>query len=317
MNYRLFDKVIASDIPLLELQEAGSEEVYLSFFVREAKLDAFRSIDWFHSWLLPNGQVSLSAGRNDSNYWLRFPDLADFQINVTNKQVTCFCPPGFPAESIRHLLLDQVLPRYFCHLGCHVLHSACVSLGDYAIGFTGESGWGKSTIAAFLNQQGHNLLTDDCLMIKHEKNHISCLASYRGMRLFDDSLSFLDNPGHTSSVAHYVSKKRLIMTEAGKQAPLPLRALFILNDPRLSTGGDAIEITPITGATAAIELVKCIFALDIKDTQKMGYQLQQLAKIGGHPSMAIYQLHYPRKQHLLPAVVAAIKGAIGGIDGIC
>ncbi len=307
MKYKIFNKIIKSNIPLPELK--GEEILPPSIFFESLPAHSLphSAITWLHHWHLPNGQISLSSGKEKSNYWLRFPQIADFHIIPSKNKIISHQLLDIPNNTIRHLLLDQVIPRLLSHQGQQIIHASCVRIDKSAVAFSGQSGWGKSTIATFFHDHDHTLLTDDCLLLKLDKSKVLGIPNYRGARLFQDSLSFLSKEKHVTPLAHYGTKKRLLMTNSIKTDAIPIKAVFILGDPTLlQPTAPVVSISKISGASAAIELVKNCFPLDITDKKRMGTQMQKLAQIGGSKNISIYHLNYPRKTDLLPEIMKSI-----------
>lgn len=309
MKYTIFDKVLESNIPLPELKETGSKKANLFFCSSPSTSPGHSDITWNHHWRLPNGLLSISSGKRNTDYWLLFPQIAHFRITPSSNSITSYQRPEIPANSIRHLLLDQVIPRLLSHKGEQVLHASAVQINNSAILFSGESGWGKSTIASFFHAHGHPLLTDDCMMLKQAGSKVMGTASYCGARLFQDILTLLPGTHQENStvpVSHYGTKKRLRIASSNEGKSIPVKAIFILNNPELSQISNHTAIMKICGAAAAMALVKNCFPLDISDTKRMGKQLQKLACIGNTDKLSIYSLNYPRKAELLPYIMRTI-----------
>lgn len=311
MKYTIFSYSLESDILLPELHKDNSTSTpTLSF--HSAKVDSLPScsIKWFHHWRFINGQISISAGKEQEYYWLRFPNIADFRMNPLTCHIISYRYSDIPDDTIRHLLLDQVIPRLLSHLGKQIIHASCVRVGQSAIAFCGQSGWGKSTLAAFFHRQGYPILTDDCLLLKKKDSEIIGIPSYQGMRLFQDSLSILPDEQKTTPVAHYGSKRRLIMYSKDNTFTFPVTNIFSLNNPTLIEKLSHISINKIHGSVAAIEIIKHCFPLDVTDTSRMGKQLQNLAQIGDSKNLSIYMLNYPRQRKILPEIISAILNKI-------
>ena len=137
------------------------------------------------------------AGVETENAWatlLRFPELADFIVEGNN--ISCHPRPGCREESLRHLLLDQVIPRVWAHTGHLVLHASAVKLPDgRVIAFLGESGWGKSTLVAALQGADCQLISDDCIHLASCEEGVRLTPSYVGLRLNEDSIKALGMSG--------------------------------------------------------------------------------------------------------------------------
>ena len=307
--YRIFDILINSNIPIPELPEIKQGECSISFHLSpDSPLDE-NQLKWYYHWRLPNGEITISCARSGDDYFLRFPGLADYLISQKGDQIHCFAMSGVSDESIRHLLLDQVIPRIVAHQGWIVLHASAIKIDEGIIAFLGESGWGKSTLATSFYEQGYPLLTDDCLLLKPETGEIVGIPSYAGSRLWPDSLdAVVNDKSSVHPMAHYSSKKRLILPESLKNntIPLPLSAVFVLAAPDESKDLNSVTVKQLTGAKMIMELVKHSFHLDVTDRNKISAQFETLGAIT-KTSLPIYLLSYPRNHTILDSVHKIIK----------
>lgn len=224
MIYRIFDLALKSTIPLPELPQENSRPAELFFRLFPRPGSCSPEPQWLHHWSLPDGKITISCGKTANHYWLRFPDLADFKLNVASGQIDGYSHADIPNSTISHLLLDQVIPRLVTHRGRPVLHASCVQIDDFAILFLGESGWGKSTLAAHFHKEGYSLLTDDCLLIERMDNQAIGTPGYSGARLWDDSLQVVANDQETSAVSNYNSKRRILFPHT--PGPVPPKPPF-------------------------------------------------------------------------------------------
>ena len=163
--YRIFNVLIESNIPLPELPEIQAGTPSFFFVLQAPSSEAGLQPQWIHHWRDHDDQITISCGRIGDADLLRFPDLADFYIARQGTAIECYPAAGTSGESIRHLLLDQVMPRSIAQQGAIVLHASVVLIGGKAVAFLGDSGWGKSTLATSLHEKGYPLLTDDCVSI--------------------------------------------------------------------------------------------------------------------------------------------------------
>ncbi|MCP3929981.1 MAG: hypothetical protein GY705_12880 [Bacteroidetes bacterium] len=303
--YYFFDFVIKSNTPLPELQESPYSPPLFSFSLCTTPIQ--KKPKWIHHWYLPNGEISISFAREADRFYLRFPNLADFIFDKKASHITGNASPEIPIETVRHLLLDQVLPRIVSHLGRPAIHACGVHINNFALLFLGETGWGKSTLGAYFDQQGNRLLSDDCLLLEEKNGQVVALPSYASMRLMPDSYDQLipdqkKNMG-SSNVAHYSSKKRIVIKSPENLEPaegIPLEHIFILNDPFECEPGEKITIKPLQGALAAIELVKNSFHLDITDSQFAREQMLLLTRLCNNENLHLYSITYQRDHNLLP-----------------
>ena len=125
-----------------------------------------RSCRWIHHWTVSGGKVWLAIGRETDGYILRFRTFADFHWSPRQRVLTCHVRPRTEMRTVRHLLLDQVLPVISSAEHVSGLHASAVLVGDEAVAFAGKTGRGKSTLAASFAAVGFPAMTDDCLIVK-------------------------------------------------------------------------------------------------------------------------------------------------------
>jgi len=307
-HYRLFSAVFASALPLPGIPEVVGGEIAACIEMGSGAVDD-TGFDWQHSWHERDGSPVLSCARCTRSecppdHLLRFPELADFRID--GDTVTCHPHPGCREDSLRHLLLDQVIPRLWAHLGHLVLHASAVQLADgRVLAFTGESGWGKSTLAAALQARGARLLADDSVWLKPVDGRVQVVPSYTGLRLNDDSIDSLKlGEEGWSPVSHYSAKRQLSQSDADDEANLWLDALFLMADPG---GNQEVSMSFPAGADATATLIRRTFLLDVRDRRGAARQMEQAVLIlRGTPS--VRGLDYPRDFARLMEVCDAVVG---------
>jgi hypothetical protein len=192
------------------------------------------------------------------------------------------------------------------------LHASAVQLRDgKAVVFLGSTGWGKSTIASSYYENGAQLITDDCLLIKIVDNKVCCVPNYHGLRLYKDSAEaiFKENMQY-KPVAHYSSKERLVLNRAGSEITgvIPVSAIFLLSDPE--TGNvDTVSIKKIQGAKEIMAIVEQTFLMDIEDKTIISKQFTNASEVN-EVSPALYGLSYPRKYEMLAEVRNTVEKTV-------
>lgn len=312
-----FNYLIESDMVLPELTdiEIGTTNVQADVLcqVSADPREYFNAREWLHHWKAPDQSVTLSFARDEDMMFLHFPGMACFALSNNGHLVTCHARPALLSATLRHLLLDQVLPRLFAHFfSCTVFHASFVIVNGKGICFLADSGWGKSTIAAGLGAAGHTILTDDCLSIAVCNNHVTGTPAYCGIRLLADSLEklggFLNIPGET--VTEYTSKKRFSLARQKTLGSfdletLPLQALFLLTSPQEAKNCHTPEIVSVGGVSVMKELLKNSFCLDVHDQQWQKAHFRRISAVAAS-GLPILSLRYPRRYQILPEVEKAI-----------
>jgi len=193
-----------------------------------------------------------------------------------------------------------------------MLHASAVLTAKGAIGFLGQAGWGKSTLAAGLTKVGARLLTDDCFSLELRDRSARCIPAYEGLRLLPDSLEYCypDKP-EVREFSHYSWKKRLQLhpvESVGIPRSYPLKAIFILTPPDESCAIDCPMIGDLSAAQALIALIKHSFKLDLSDKIRISRSFDEMSDCAA--VLAAYSLRYPRIHSLLPDVCRAVMDKI-------
>jgi hypothetical protein len=257
----------------------------------------------FHQWTFPDGRAWTRFHRDGQAYLLQFPGLADFEVTADGACVTGWAAPGVAPATVEHLFANQVLPLALSRQGKLVLHASAVAVDDAAIAFAGESGRGKSTLAASFATHGMEFLTDDGLQLEWGGDVPAVIPSQPSLRLWEDSRVAVLPSGHTAGPPlDYTTKMRVIAGAAlpFRDKPLPLGALYFLGD----APADSVEIRPLSAGVAVRELVRHSFILDIAEQQMLALHFDAVSRIAGLARQ--FRIDYPRDYRLLPTVREAI-----------
>jgi len=263
---------------------------------------------WFMEWHLPSGELWLSFAKVDGGYRLRFEKLADFFVSTDGQKITYQPLSSVPSNTIRHLILDQIIPLVINLKGGEALHASAMLTEEGAIAFAGNTGSGKSTVAATFLQAGHPLLSDDCLALEEKDGKIYAMPAYPGLRLWKDAADELFGEGRThTAVAHYASKKQVDIEpkpETFCSEPKPLKRLYVIADPSESNGRTDIVIDPLGQRDSFMALIEYAFRLDITDKNMLTRQFRFFERVVS--KVSVRKLTYPRDFKFLPAVREAI-----------
>ena len=315
MRYRVYGLTLSSDAPvheLVPLAEAESEaqsDVRVCFCSGRKK--SFTASPWFMSWTLPTGELWLQCAKDGCGYLLRFPEIADFFVDAEGREIICAPEPETPMETLRHLLLDQVLPLVLNLRGREALHATAILTPLGVCAFTGPAGTGKSTLAASFFRAGYPVLSDDCLVLEEDNRRILAIPAYPGLRLWEDTLEALgENLSRSQPVAHYTSKKRLVLDSPlsdFSKGSYPLIRIYSLvrsdvNDGNISLSSTIIE--RLSPRVAFMELIQTVFRLDINDRSMLLRQFRFLERIVSR--VPVRRLQVPDALSSLPAVCEAI-----------
>ncbi len=98
----------------------------------------------------------------EGGFVMRVPETCDYWVR-DGRAIALTPVPGVDAATIRLFLLGSALGMAFHQRGLLVLHGATVLHGQGASIFVGDSGQGKSTLAAHLGREGFPIYGDDTM----------------------------------------------------------------------------------------------------------------------------------------------------------
>lgn len=320
-SYRICDLALASNIPLPELIPATLLAVDCQFELLPPGNSLPGNFSWFHHWTIEQDPETTEQdkeeeggkeawahfARTNDGYLLRFPSCGDFLLSADMAQIQCRPLPRIPEATVRHLLLDNVIPLVLSRREPIVLHASAVLTTHGVIAFAGKSGLGKSTLAASLAQRGCALVSDDCLVLRAEQRNWTALPSYPGVRLWPSTAEeLLREDTLTADVAHYTLKRRVSDTDLLPFAknPAPIRKLFFLADE-----SSAVSIQRLLPRRAFMSLIKSAYSLDIRDTAFLERQFQAVGQLT--EDIPAYAIHYPRQFAALTTVSETILTHLG------
>ena len=95
---------------------------------------------------------------------LKIDKIGRFHIRQ-GREILIEAAADVQAKDLRLYLLGSALGAIYFQRGLFPLHASVVIIKGSAVAFTGDSGAGKSTMAAWMNSQGYPLLCDDVCVV--------------------------------------------------------------------------------------------------------------------------------------------------------
>jgi hypothetical protein len=304
-RYQFADLVIESSRPLPELGAATPPpEVAVLWPDGIATGD----VRWFHAWPTPDGDTWVRFGRHASGFVLEFPDRARFAIAADGSHIDVAPLGTAPVETLRHLLLNQVLPLVLSRRGRLVIHASAVAIDGAVVAFVGRTGVGKSTLAAACCSAGARLVTDDALVLVAAPDQTRWLAvpSYSSLRLWAAATALLGWPTAGDPASHYSPKLRF-GPEHGRiefeTASRPLARIIVVENP----GTRVVRAEPLTGHRAVLSIATHLFRLDIEDASETVHLFDALSRVTPTIDVERFEADRPTESGalILPRVFAA------------
>jgi hypothetical protein len=242
------------------------------------RLPVLPPVEWYHRWGHEGEPDWLRFGQAGAGYLLDFPGLVRFLITDEARALQVEPGPAVPGVTVRHLMLNQVLPLVLSQRGRLVLHASAIAVGDEVMGLVGPTGSGKSTLAAACGRLGAAVVADDSLVLHRRGEGWVAVPSYPSVRLWPDALQRLAWPDEgEGDVAHYHDKRRLTPRDGVwrfETRVLPLTRLWMLDAP----------VQP--PRPVALELFSQVFRLDVRDHAESARLFHLIADLAASVSVA-------------------------------
>jgi HPr Serine kinase C-terminal domain len=190
---------------------------------------------------------------------------------------------GAVAALVRHLA------------GGITLHASAVVIGDQGVMFLGESGSGKSTMAADLcEREGRALLGDDAVALAVTDEAVMVCPTERDSWLTPQSLSFFGVDASSTN------KERFRAREVGLRA-VPLRAMIKLG---FREEGARCSVSRLGGRDAFDLLSRSLFRFVLDEPEVAARDFGALARLAS--AVRIFELRRPRSLAALAASRSAL-----------
>jgi hypothetical protein len=227
-NYQAYGLGVSSSLMLPEFVAADSgEDVVIQEHSRECLPEEVREAGWYLRFSLEEAIVA-------------FKDVAVFVIR-RGCEITIVRSPGVDDGLLRLCLTGTIMALLMYQRGRLVLHASAIQIGRGGIAITGNSGQGKSSLAAALCGRGHSLLSDDVTPTVSERGAISAIPAFPQLKLTGEVAERLGHTPESLIQLHSTEEKRgCRVNEWFAPEPVPLQCVYVLR----------------TGSHASIELLR-------------------------------------------------------------
>ncbi len=229
--YNIYNLCIASELDFPELiQIEGKADANIKF----GKVD----------------NVLATQAENNKAFVGILPDVC--RLWIYNGEEIIIEPEKDVDESvIRTAILGPILCVLLRQRGLLVIHASCININNKGVAFMGGSGWGKSTLATAFHTKGYDVLTDDVLPIKVEKDRAVVFPSYPQFKLCPDAATSLGQDTQKLLPVSKNSFKVAYKLDKGfQQHPIPLQKIYILDK------GSEHKISSLQPQETFVELVR-------------------------------------------------------------
>lgn len=252
---------------------------------------------------LEAGQPRLRIWRLPDGVLIHRPQVGAYA--VTCDQITSYSL-GQPEQQVRANFLSRMTAAWLETNGFAALHASAVAANGKAILFLANSLAGKSTLAAGCLAAGAELLTDDIAALDLASNDYRILPAFPRLRLWPASRQGLEiDLQHTEKLDE--TSKRQVRIGAGgwgrfAGAPAPLGAIYL---PQRGPAGSPVQIEPLPGREAVIELMRNLFFGPlVYATRRSPARLADFQRLVAR--LPLLRLRYPADYAVLPRVVETV-----------
>ena len=216
-------------------------------------------------------------------FLLRVDSVARYYIQEGRKIIIA-PEPDVEDERILIFLMGSAMGALLHQRNILVLHAGAIAVQDQSVIFTGDSGIGKSTLAAGFHKRGYPFLADDVCAIAMINGKPAVVPGIPRLKLWADALKKLGRDKDQLKSVRWIHNmdKYFLPVEPLYESPVLLKSVFVLET------GDAgkMEMTALKGA-AKIDPI-------IKNTYRLGF----LNGLGG------------KKEHFRQCAAVAAKAAV-------
>lgn len=289
--YKAYGLLFSSELFLPELLEAdGIPDVYI-------KLGDVPDL-----LVNPTGYGSLFQA-TPNEFLLKRDKIAGFYVTGGN-EITIE-PWGVDNDlEIRLFLLGSVFGALLQQRGYLVLHGSSIGINGQGALFTGQSGIGKSTLAAALQKKGYRVLTDDVCAVKVDNNGIPyIMPGFPSLKLWKDALTKLGSETNgLSPVNSDTDKFRVDLETSFYDKPVILKKIFILETDEISD----VKLAKLSGQSKLKSVIKNTYRYRFLKGQGIKpLHFQQCVCVANKTD--IFNVERPKTGFMMDQLIASIE----------
>ncbi|MBN2613955.1 MAG: hypothetical protein JXB00_20525 [Bacteroidales bacterium] len=222
-RYKAFNLNVFSQLPVAGLAEHECEKP--DIIIREGVIPEAITNPL-------NKGVLFQAGAEE--FLLKVDGLAKFYVQK-GETITVEITNKDSGDDISAFILGTVFGALLHQRRLLPLHGSAVLYQEKGIVFSGNSGAGKSTIAAAFLEKGAQLLADDISLIGFNNNEAQVIPAFPGMKIWEDSLKVLGKKPDKYNPIRKNLKKYLYPVETFHTKEAAISHIFIIGTHNLET----------------------------------------------------------------------------------
>ena len=308
-RYRLYGNSIKSHwpLPLAESSNPTSDPVELveappSFFAEVAREVAEKPkvADWYFETCLRDGSI-----------YLRWSGMFEFLVSADGHLVTACLERECSYEALMTYLLGQVLSFVLIKRGLDPLHCTAVLVNGGVVGILGDSGYGKSSLAAAFLDSGYPIVTDDLLVIQERNSNLSVYPGIPRIKLFPEIANVFLGSKCMGTPMNPITNKLIIPlddTQAYRELA-PLKRLYVLTRPARAVKSKRVTMRLLSRRLTLVALLRSAFNSFLVDRARLQKQFDLYGRIAS--TVPVKMIRYARTVTAAPTARDAILADLG------
>ena len=297
-RYTVYGVSLDSDTPLA--LEPCDRDADSRVSIRSAAATWFARVRSAARFESPRGSWYHYARLDDGATYLRWSGLGEFVVSRDGRCIRCRRFAHASLEAFQVYLLQRALSFALVKQGMEPLHATAVVDGASAVAFLGDTGCGKSTLAAACLREGDALVTDDLLVLRREGACVLAAPGPHRIKLFAGTARRLLDRKAAAPPMNRRTRKLVLPLPPQRMALqlVPLRAIYVLAPHR----EHRIETETLPPRAAFHALLKHTFNYLHRDADRLQRLFTEAADIS--LAVPVKRLHYPRRYASLADVHA-------------
>lgn len=188
---------------------------------------------------------------DSGTYWFRFRGCGEFAIDSDLATIRCQPEAGGRSDLLPIMFAGTVLAFLLTLRGHLVLHASAVSSGGRALAFAGQSGRGKSTLAALTAALGARIVTDDVLLVDVDGGP-RCRGNAGELRLRPAAQGLAASFGKTAAHRVTADERLAVLPQRRETGWVQLGAIVV---PHPSRDAEQIDVETVSPSDAMLSLL--------------------------------------------------------------
>ena len=242
---------------------------------------------------------------DDGSHYLRWRSTFEFHISADSRVVTAYSLDGAPEAAFKTYMLGHLFSFVLLGMGKETIHAASIVIDGRAIGILGDSARGKSTLSAAFLHAGHQLLSDDFLVLGQEQGLYLAYPGIPRIKLYERVAESLAPKGKKGTPMIPMRRPKMVYSvEDVPTHPVPLHAFYSLASPRKVGALKEVRLEDLSARQAYLELTENSFNISVNTPQRLASQFHWATELA--KQVPVKRLYYPRVLDILPEVIRTV-----------